>query len=107
VYARNYLPALLEEVKAARQPSLCCPRCCGKFHDEDIEQRPDEFYACPNCGSVEHEKCRGPLAGDVFGKILAAARSAANDLDMECGASPIVARAWKTLRDVLAEVEPT
>lgn len=65
VYARNYLPRLIEEINAARQSSLCCPRCCGKFHDEDVNTNSDEFWTCPNCGAIEHVQCRGPLSRDV------------------------------------------
>ena len=38
-----------------------CPRCGKSFTDVDIEKNPELFCACPHCGAIEHEECRGPL----------------------------------------------
>lgn len=40
---------------------LWCPRCGGIFHDSDMENHPEEYWACEACGAIEHRKCRGPL----------------------------------------------
>ena len=37
---------------------IWCPRCGDMFHDEDIDNSPEDYYECPTCHAVQHEKCR-------------------------------------------------
>jgi len=47
-----------------KEDGLWCPRCGEVFHDRDMRERPQEYWTCPLCGTVEHMVCRGPLADD-------------------------------------------
>ena len=41
--------------------NLWCPRCGEVFHEKDIHATPQDYYTCPACKAVQHNKCRGPL----------------------------------------------
>lgn len=68
-YCDCWRDKLAEVTKAAqrlnvlfsKQDGIWCPRCGEVFHDEDMTKEPDEYYQCPECGAIQHQKCRGPL----------------------------------------------
>lgn len=44
-----------------QQDALCCPRCTQEFHDIDVENNPDDYFQCLECGAIQHTACRGEL----------------------------------------------
>ncbi len=37
---------------------LWCPRCGDIFHESDMSEKPEDYYTCPECFAIQHEKCR-------------------------------------------------
>ena len=40
------------------EDGIVCPRCGEIFHDKNIEEHPEQYYTCPKCFTIQHEKCR-------------------------------------------------
>jgi len=40
------------------EDGIVCPRCGEVFHDKDIETNTDAYYTCPECFTIQHERCR-------------------------------------------------
>lgn len=53
---------ILKLSEAQESDGLVCPRCGGVFHDNDVNNNPDQYWSCPLCHTIEHMKCRGPIS---------------------------------------------
>jgi len=48
----------VKQVLSKDEDGIWCPRCGEVFHDEDIDKHPEDYYTCPTCFTIEHQKCR-------------------------------------------------
>ena len=48
----------VKQVLSKDEDGIWCPRCGEVFHDEDMNKHPEDYYTCPTCFTIEHEKCR-------------------------------------------------
>jgi len=47
-----------------KEEGLWCPRCGEVVHYQDVNDRPEAYWTCPLCGTIEHVTCHGPLDDD-------------------------------------------
>jgi len=46
------------QLAGVKEDGIWCPRCGEVFHDKDIDEHPEQYYTCPECFTIQHEKCR-------------------------------------------------